>query len=480
MPRLLPNTCRAAFATAFLLTGTVVSRADVGLPATDAETDPFRHVQALQDIATANRGNRAAGTPGYDRSAEYVADQLRAAGYIVRFEEFTFPFFEERKRPVLVSGADGSDSFVPPREALRTLMNSGSGAVTAPVQSVDLGLENEPLQASTSGCEREDFAGFTPGNIALVRRGTCPFQAKAEQAKAAGAAGLIIMNQGTGDQTGIFGGRLETLATIPVLGVTTEVGRRLAEASRNPARNRVRLAVEVETGTRSTRNVIAERGEANGAAIVVGAHLDGVSEGPGMNDNASGSAAVLETALRLAKEPQPDPPIRFAFWGAEERGLVGARHHLNALSENDRRRIGLYINLDMVGSPNFGRFIQMTQPGGRTSATAGLAQSFADYFAARNLAVEERTRNERGYGSDDAAFAARGIPTLGLFTGAGRTKSEDHAVGFGGTAGKPFDPCYHKACDTAENVNREVLGQMTDALTHTLRQAGSRAVVPDR
>jgi Zn-dependent M28 family amino/carboxypeptidase len=478
--RLLPNTCRAVFGTAFLLTGTVVSRADVGLPATGAETDPFRHVQALQDIAAANRGNRAAGTAGYDRSAEYVADQLRAAGYTVRFEEFTFPFFEERNPPVLIAGAEGPDPVTPPREALRTLMNSGSGAVMTPVQSVDLGLENEPLQASTSGCEREDYAGFTPGNIALVRRGTCPFQAKAEQAKAAGAAGLIIMNQGTGDQTGIFGGRLETLATIPVLGVTTEVGRRLAEASRDPARNRVRLAVEVETGTRSTRNVIAARGEANGAAIVVGAHLDGVAEGPGMNDNASGSAALLETALRLAKEPQPNTPIRFAFWGAEERGLVGSRHHLNALSENDRRRIGLYINLDMVGSPNFGRFIQMTQPEGRTSATAGLAQSFAEYFVTRNLPVEERTRNERGYGSDDAAFAARGIPTLGLFTGAGSTKSENHAARFGGSVGQPFDPCYHKTCDTAENVSREVLGQMTDALTHALRQAGSRAVVPDR
>jgi Zn-dependent M28 family amino/carboxypeptidase len=477
---LLPNTCRAVFATAFLLTGTVVPRADVGLQVTGAETDPFRHVQALQDIATANRGNRAAGTAGYDRSAEYVADQLRAAGYTVRFEEFTFPFFEERTPPVLIAGAEGPDPITPPREAVRTLMNSGSGAATAPVQSVDLRLQNEPLQASTSGCEREDFAGFTSGNIALVRRGTCPFQTKAEQAQVAGAAGLIIMNQGTGDQTGIFGGRLETQATIPILGVTTEVGRQLAQASHNPARNRVRLAVEVETGTRSTHNVIAERGEANGAAIVVGAHLDGVSEGPGMNDNASGSAAVLETALRLAKEPEPDTPIRFAFWGAEERGLVGSRHHLNALSENDRRHIDLYINLDMVGSPNFGRFIQMTQPEGRTSAAAGLAQSFADYFAARNLPVEERTRNERGYGSDDAAFAARGIPTLGLFTGAGSTKSEDHATQFGGSAGRPFDPCYHGACDTVENVNREVLGQMTDALTHTLRQAGSRAVVPDR
>ncbi|MBB3018055.1 Zn-dependent M28 family amino/carboxypeptidase [Microvirga lupini] len=454
-----------------------MSRADVGLPATGAQADPFRHVQALQDIATANGGNRAAGTSGYDRSAEYVADQLRAAGYNVRFEEFTFPFFDERSPPVLVSRPKELDAVTLPREALRTLASSGSGDVTASVHAVDLALNEEPLQISTSGCEREDFVGFTPGHIALVRRGTCPFQTKAELAQAAGAAGLIIMNQGTGDQTGIFGGRLSTQASIPVLGVTTEVGRKLAEAVQDPLRNRVRLKIEVETGTRSTRNVLADRGETGGSFIVVGAHLDGVSEGPGMNDNASGTAAVLETALRLAKEPATATPIRFAFWGAEERGLVGSRHHLDALSEEQRQRIRFYINLDMVGSVNFGRFIQLSQTE-RTAETAGIIQAFTDHFESKDLAVEERSRNQRGFGSDDAAFAAKNIPTLGLFTGAGNAKSDEHAARFGGQAGQPYDPCYHKACDNAENVDRVVLGQMTDALTHVLKDA--RPLMPDR
>ena len=258
MPRLLPNTCRAVFATAFLLTGIVVSHAGVGLPATALETDPFRHVQALQTSqrpteATARLVPRAMIDPPSMWPSSFAPLAIRC-GLRSSPSRFSRSAILRSSSP----GAEGPDPVTAPRVALRTLMNSGSGAVTAPVQSVDLGLENEPLQASTSGCEREDFVGFTAGNIALVRRGTCPFQAKAEQAKAAGAAGLIIMNQGTGDQTGIFGGRLETLATIPVLGVTTEVGRQLAQASRDPARNRVRLAVEVETGTRSTRNVIAE------------------------------------------------------------------------------------------------------------------------------------------------------------------------------------------------------------------------------
>ncbi len=477
MPRLHPTIRRTALAACVVLTGAASSHADVGLPANDAQTDPFRHVQALQDIATANGGNRAAGTPGYDRSAEYVADQLRAAGYTVRFEEFSFPYFEERSPPVLVSRPEEPDAFTPAREALRTLASSGSGDVTAIIQAVDLALGEEPLQTSTSGCEREDFAGFNPGSIALVRRGTCPFQTKAELAQAAGAAGLIIMNQGTGDQTGTFGGRLTTQAAIPVLGVTTEVGRKLAEAAREPSRSRVRLKVDVETGTRSTRNVLAERGEIDAPFIVVGAHLDGVSEGPGMNDNASGSAAVLETALRLAKEPASGMPVRFAFWGAEERGLIGSRHHVDALSEEERRRIRFYINLDMVGSPNFGRFIQLSQTE-RTAETAGIIQAFTDYFESKNLAVEERSRNQRGFGSDDAAFAGKNTPTLGLFTGAGNGKSDEHAARFGGQAGQPYDPCYHKACDNAENVHRVVLGQMTDALAHVLR--GARTTMPDR
>jgi Zn-dependent M28 family amino/carboxypeptidase len=471
------NIRRTALAACVALTGAGSSHADVGLPAPATQTDPFRHVQALQDIATANGGNRAAGTPGYDRSADYVADQLRAAGYTVRFEEFTFPFFDERSPPVLVTRPGEPDSVTPPREALRTLASSGSGDVTAPVQAVDLGLGEEPLQTSTSGCEREDFAGFTPGSIALVRRGTCPFQTKAELAQAAGAAGLVIMNQGTGDQTGTFGGRLATQAAIPVLGVTTELGRRLAEAARDPSRSGVRLKVDVETGTRSTRNVLADRGEASGRLIVVGAHLDSVSEGPGMNDNASGSAAILETALRLAKEPATATPIRFAFWGAEERGLIGSRHHVDALSEEERRRIRFYINLDMVGSVNFGRFIQLSQTE-RTPETAGIIQAFTDTFESNNLPVEERSRNQRGFGSDDAAFAAKNIPTLGLFTGAGNAKSDEHAGRFGGQAGQPYDPCYHKACDNAENVDRVVLGQMTDALTQVLRNA--RPIMPDR
>ena len=451
-----------------LFGGTCTAHAEVSLASTFGSS-PLRHVQAFQEIADAYAGNRAAGTLGYDRSAEYVANQLRNAGYKVRLEEFTFPFFDERSPPLLVAGSTHPGLYTPSLDALRSLRNSGSGEVTASLQGVDLNFSQDPLPPSTSGCEREDFAGFVPGHVALIRRGTCPFQVKVEYAQEAGAAGVIIMNQGTEGQTGAFAGSLAAAAKIPVLGVPTEVGLRLAAAAQEANGTTVHLKIEAEIGTRSTRNVIAEQDSMSGSFVVLGAHLDSVPEGPGMNDNASGSAAVLEAALRLAGEPATRIPIRFAFWGAEERGLVGSRHHLSVLPEEERRRIALYINLDMVGSPNFGRLIQHTSEN-TSGLVASTVASLNRSFGRHGLPVEERTSRFRGFGSDDASFAGRDIPTIGLFTGAGGTKSEAQAQRFGGSAGQAFDPCYHKACDTVANINGQVLEQITGALTDALNE----------
>jgi Zn-dependent M28 family amino/carboxypeptidase len=429
---------------------------------------PFAHVRAFQAIATENGGNRASGTPGFDRSADYVAERLNAAGYKVRLESFEFPYFEERSPPILLHDSGGASTAVS-SEALRTLANSGAGAVTAGLRSIDFDVPAGP-GASTSGCEPSDFEGFEPGAIALVRRGTCPFQTKVENAEAAGAVGVILVNVGA--PTEVFAGRLARPVRVPVVGVSSEAGDLLANRARAAPGLTVHLAVNAETGTRSTRNVLAETfaGDAT-ETLVVGAHLDSVAEGPGINDNGSGSAAVLEAALRLAAIPvRSGKRVRFAFWGAEERGLLGSRHHLQAVPEDERRRIVLYINLDMVGSPNFGRFVQ----GSASSADgpAGIARNaLLDHFRAKGLAVEERWASDRprSFGSDDASFARIGVPTLGLYTGAGETRTEADAVRFGGQANQPYDSCYHRACDDIENIDRGILEVMTEAVVSTLR-----------
>src|SRR5437763_1411445 len=238
----------------------------------------FRHLQALQDIAAASGGNRAAGTVGYDRSAQYVAERLREAGYAVRFEEFEFPFFEERSPPVLLARKpDGTQEPASAAEAVRTLGNSGSGEVTAPLRAVKLQLEADPPLASNSGCDAADFKDFERGAVALVRRGTCQFQVKVDNAVAAGAAGVVIMNEGNESRTGNFSGQLSKAAAVPVVGVPYEFGRSLATLT---AAGAVHLTVNAVTGKRTTHNVLADTaGDGNEALVVVGAHLDSVPEG---------------------------------------------------------------------------------------------------------------------------------------------------------------------------------------------------------
>jgi Zn-dependent M28 family amino/carboxypeptidase len=476
----LSKTSQASLAIAAVLVAAVplgrIAGADnlAGLPA--VRLDPgagegaFRHLRALQDIAFANGGNRAAGTPGYDRSADSVAERLKDAGYLVRLEEFEFPFFEDRTPPVLVTGQPDGES------AVRTLTNSGSGDVTGRLRAVNLQLDTGPPAASTSGCEAADFAGFERGAVALIRRGTCPFQTKVEHAIEAGAAGAVIMNEGTNGRTDVFSGLMNKPAAIPVVGISYQRGRSLDMASRADGGATVRLAVDAISGKRATRNVLADTGATgNGPLIVVGAHLDSVPEGPGINDNGSGSAAVLEAALRLAHEPaQTRARVRFAFWGAEERGLIGSRHHVAALSEEERRNIVVYLNLDMVGSPNFVRYVQESgQESGQQSAAPGdglaatARREFLADFREHDLTIEERTGG--GFGTDTASFSQKGVPTVGLYTGAGGPKSEAQASVFGGAAGRPYDPCYHQACDTIENINREVLEENTRALVRVLK-----------
>ena len=450
----------------------MVGGTSAALPIDAASEGAFRHLRALQDIASMSGGNRAAGTLGYDRSAEYVADRLKEAGYLVHFEEFEFPFFEERVPPVLlVSFPDGRQEPAP-AAAFRTLTNSGSSNVTARLHAVNLRLAEGQPPDSASGCKTTDFDEFERGFVALIRRGTCIFQTKVDNAWAAGAAAVVIMNEGTDGRTHAFSGQLRDLAPIPVVGVSYELGRSLEIAARGGAT--VRVDVNAVTDKRLTRNVLADTAFYNESSlIIVGAHLDSVPEGPGINDNGSGSAAVLEAALRLAQGPtEARGSVRFAFWGAEERGLIGSRHHVGSLSEEVRRHIALYINLDMVGSPNFARFVQGSAATGDGLAAVVRRELLAD-FREHNLIVEERA--EGRFGSDGAAFSQKGIATLGLYTGAGGLKSETQASLFGGTAGRPYDPCYHRACDTIENINGDVLEQNTRALVRALNAAAIAA-----
>lgn len=219
-------------------------------------------------------------------------------------------------------------------------------------------------------------------------------------------------------------------------------------------------------------NLLAEwpRGDANNV-IMSGGHLDSVTAGPGINDNASGSAALLEVALTVARQNlTPAKRLRFGWWGAEERGLIGSTYYVNNLPSAERSRIKAYLNFDMIGSPNPGYFVYSAS--GQPSGSLELQRVLEAPFAARGVPTELTSVGGR---SDHAAFANAGIPIGGLFTGAEGTKTSAQAQKWGGTAGQAYDRCYHASCDTINNISVTALDRNADAIAHavwTLSTAG--------
>ncbi len=208
-------------------------------------------------------------------------------------------------------------------------------------------------------------------------------------------------------------------------------------------------------------NLIADwPGGDENQVMMFGGHADSVSAGPGINDNGSGSAGLLEVALTVAEQNlQPAKHLRFAWWGAEELGLVGSSHYVSSLPQAERDKIAGYVNFDMIGSPNPGYFVYSSS--GQPEGSAAIEQVLTDHYAAIGVPSEPTVVGGR---SDHAAFADADIPTGGVFSGAEETKSADQAAKWGGTAGQAFDECYHSSCDTTSNIDATALDRNSDAI----------------
>ena len=271
-----------------------------------------RSASVFQRIANQNGGTRASGTPGYDASADYVAGRLRAAGYTVTEQEFVFPFYQELEPAVLEQVSP-----TPTTYETGTYDFSGTGDVTGVVVPTnDIVIPPTPEPSSTSGCEPGDFtpAPAEPA-VALVQRGTCTFEDKANNAIAAGYDAVIIFNEGQPGRDELFIGTLGNPFEIPVVGLSFADGAALyAQTQAGPVVVHVATVTEIDP-TRTTRNIIADSPTGNpDRVVVVGAHLDSVIAGPGINDNGSGSSTILEIAEEMAelgiRNRQPGPGHR--------------------------------------------------------------------------------------------------------------------------------------------------------------------------
>ncbi|MGX7823578.1 M28 family metallopeptidase [Actinokineospora sp. 24-640] len=405
-----------------------------------------RHLIALQRIADRNGGTRASGTPGYDASIGYIEDKLTAAGYDVTRQSFPFTFFQ----PLAQSLTAGGRTI--PVTAMTYSLSTPVGGVTAPlaVAAVD----------ATPGCEASDYTAAA-GKIALAQRGSCSFAQKGQAAFDAGAVAVLVYNNVDGMVNGTLGAA--DAARLPSGGITRADGLALAAAGGS-----VTLDLRAVTEDRTTHNLIAETTTGRKDNVVMaGAHLDSVTVGPGINDNGTGSAGLLETALQLGGSPRVNNAVRFGWWGAEEVGIVGSTKYVQSLTFEQQLDIALYLNFDMIGSPNAAHFVYDGDDSDATGAGAGpygsaqIEAAFVDFLETTGTPTEGSDFTGR---SDYREFITQGIPSGGLFTGAEGIKTEAQAAKWGGRAGVAYDPCYHLKCDNLGNIDRVALDRNSDAM----------------
>lgn len=430
-------------------------------------TDAYQHLKKFQQIADTTNGHRAAGSLGHDASAAYVYQQLKKYGYDVSYQQFDFIYTETQAEKLQVLAPAPRDVEI---KAMTYTTSTPVGGVKADLAAV-------PVDATT-GCEPTDYAtGTFTGKIALIKRGGCTFGEKQAAAAAAGASGAVIYN----NTDGVLSGTLGDPATgkIPTGGVTKAEGEKLvADLATGP----VNISFEIRQlqQKRSTNNVIAETRGGNAAnTVMLGAHLDSVTAGPGINDNGSGSAGLLEVAQELAKsKAKPANKVRFAWWSAEENGLLGSEAYVANLSSLGKKEIKLYLNFDMIASPNYGLFVYDGDDSDAVGAGPGPAGS-AQLERDINEFLDKKGKPHEGTDftgrSDYGPFIEVGIPSGGTFTGAEGIKTAAQAEKFGGTAGVAYDSCYHAKCDNLSNidmtafaVNIGVIANAVGTYTHDL------------
>jgi Zn-dependent M28 family amino/carboxypeptidase len=442
-------------AVSILAAAGLVSRASCTAPLVSSEAlqelitleDLLAGSQKLQDLAEANDGNRAFGSPGHDATVDYLYSTLSSLDYYdVTKHEFVELFSSGR-----ASLSAGGVRYNP---GLMTYTPSGN--ISRPL-----------VRIANLGCAASDFPTQVTGNIALILRGECPFAQKSTNAKAAGAVGTVVYNNIEGALSGTLGG---VGNYVPTVGIDQAEGNALLTAL-SSGEVIADLFVQAIIENRTTYNVIAETkaGDHNNV-LTLGGHTDSVPAGPGINDDGSGTIGVLNVAVALSKFSVTNA-VRFCFWSAEEFGKLGSFAYMKKLNQSaaEVAKIRAYLNFDMIASPNYvlgiydgdGSAFNFSGPSG----SATIEKDFEDFYKSKGESSVPSLFSGR---SDYAAFLENGIPSGGLFTGAEVLKTADEAKLFGGEAGVAYDVNYHQPGDTVDNLNHHAYLLNTQSIANSV------------
>ena len=408
----------------------------------------YGHLEKFSELALTGKGGRAEGSSAYDAAVDYVANTLRDKGFDVQTPESERLALASQGNPTLTIG---SRSF--PVDQASLLVNTPAGGLSAP----------SLRPGKPAGCAASDYAGVNVrGALAIVDDTACSVVRKQEVALGLGAVGVLVVSDpgAAGATQGLFPPGYYQQLTGPVAVIDETADAQLRRTSAP-----VRLVLDAKTVVVKFRNVVAQTKTGDQRHVVVaGAHLDAAQGSPGLNDNASGVSALLETAIQLGGSPEVTNAVRFTFWGASDAGQEGATKYVKGLDEAGLADIAMYLNFDMLGSPNAGFFTydgdQSSQPNPEVPAaripdgSAGIERTLAGYL---NLAGVRPGDMPLSRATDYAPFLAAGIPIGGLTTGSNQRKTEVQARLWGGKAGQPFDPNFRTPRDTIENVDRRAL-----------------------
>mmetsp|Transcript_4669 Transcript_4669/g.13062 ORF Transcript_4669/g.13062 Transcript_4669/m.13062 type:complete len:500 (+) Transcript_4669:150-1649(+) len=415
----------------------------------------MEHLEKLEEIAMKNGGSRSIAT-GYNDSALYVESMLLGfTNFEVSRQYFVACAYTEITQPAL-SLNDGAGGFYALEYGIDFQGMRYGGNSTSSIAA-----EAVVMPSSFNACSAGSFVGQA-GKVVLLRRTTadCEYYEKALSAQEAGVAAVLFYSSTLSNsrvrqvewQDGM------PFVQIPVLSVTNTVKNTITA---NPGS--VELSVSNRIDTYTTYNLLAETLFGSAADIVMpGAHLDSVAAGPGLNDNGSGSSTLLEIALQTAViESKVVNRIRFAWWGAEEEGLLGSRHYVRMLSGDDKANLAIYINHDMLASPNYIVYVKNASDAVNVLQGGKNVQAlYQKYYESNQIPYDLAQMRS---GSDFQPFVENGINSAGCAAGAGTDKTMEERSLYGGAANAPLDTCYHQECDTVENINQECLGYISGA-----------------
>ncbi|XRM36631.1 Aminopeptidase Y [Aspergillus tubingensis] len=397
-----------------------------------------------------NHPTRVIGSKGHLGTLDYIYSALTDLGDYYTVVNQSFPavsgnVFESR----LVLGHDVPKSATPM-------------GLTPPTKNKEP-VYGPLIAVSNLGCEASDYPSNLEGAVAFISRGSCPFGTKSQLAGKAGAVAAVIYNNERGDLSGTLGN--PTPDHVATFGISDADAAPVLEKLKKGEKVDAIAYMDAIVETIHTTNIIAQTTDGDpDNCVMLGGHSDSVAEGPGINDDGSGTLTLLELATLLTQF-RVNNCVRFAWWAAEEEGLLGSDYYVSVLTPEENRKIRLFMDYDMLGSPNFAYQVYNATNAVNPEGSEELRDLYTEFYDAHGFNYTYIPFDGR---SDYDAFIRHGIPGGGIATGAEGIKTAEEAEMFGGVAGEWYDPCYHQLCDTVANVNLTAWEWNTKLVAHSI------------